>query len=64
MICKTCSFETDRLIVGEWHSLPFADRRPDKQDTVPRLQPVRPKNIGAVLLLNKLLDRATKKGPR
>lgn len=26
MICKTCSFSTDRLIVGEWHSLPFAGR--------------------------------------
>jgi len=29
MICKTCSFETDRLIVGEWHSFPPTDRRQD-----------------------------------
>jgi RimJ/RimL family protein N-acetyltransferase len=29
MICKTCSFSTDRLIVGEWHSLSTPDGRPD-----------------------------------
>ena len=26
MICKTCSFSTDRLTVGEWHSLSTPDR--------------------------------------
>lgn len=25
MICQTCSFTTDRLIVGEWHTLPPPD---------------------------------------
>ncbi len=34
MMCKTCSFATDRLIVGEWHSLPFSDQRQASLDQV------------------------------
>ena len=30
MICKSCSFATDRMIVTEWHSLSPPDRRQER----------------------------------